>query len=162
MHWIAPSEKDVTTTTPEKRLLDSAAPFRPDSGLKAPEYSGGRPPGLLRITFLRFAEVRVVAHRTKLEQPSTSGRGAGGEGARKVANRDVAGVCKAATLQEIAAQGGSLNPSRYVGVAPDEAVSDEDFKDQLEGLREELETLNTQGRDLESTMAKNFTDLLEA
>ena len=54
---------------------------------------------------------------------------------------DVPGLCRAATLEEIEAQGWSLNPGRYVGVAPGEAVSDEDFKVQLETLNEELETL---------------------
>ena len=63
------------------------------------------------------------------------------------------GLCQAATLKEIEAQGWSLNPGRYVGVAPGEAVSDEDFKEQLETLNEELETLNAQARDLEQTIA---------
>jgi len=74
---------------------------------------------------------------------------------------DVPGLCRAATLQEIEAQGWSLNPGRYVGVAPGEAVSDEDFKEQLETLNEELETLNTQARDLEATIARNVAEILE-
>lgn len=75
---------------------------------------------------------------------------------------DVAGWCKSATLKEIEAQGWSLNPGRYVGVAPGEAVSDEDFKEQLETLNEELETLNTQARDLEQTIARNVAEILES
>jgi type I restriction enzyme M protein len=75
---------------------------------------------------------------------------------------DVPGLCHAATLKEIEAQGWSLNPGRYVGVAPDDAVSDEDFKEQLETLNEELETLNAQARDLEQTIARNMADILEA
>ena len=67
---------------------------------------------------------------------------------------DVAGLCKAATLAEIEAQGWSLNPGRYVGVAPGEAVSDEDFKAQLE-------TLNAQARELEETIAGNVAEILE-
>jgi type I restriction enzyme M protein len=74
---------------------------------------------------------------------------------------DVPGLCKAATLKEIETQGWSLNPGRYVGVAPGEAVSDEDFKAQFEALNEELETLNTQARDLESVIAKNAALILE-
>jgi type I restriction enzyme M protein len=42
---------------------------------------------------------------------------------------DVPGLCKAATIKEIEAQGWSLNPGRYVGVMPGEDVSDEDFKE---------------------------------
>ena len=75
---------------------------------------------------------------------------------------DVPGLCRAATLQEIEAQGWSLNPGRYVGVAAGEAVSDEDFKEQLETLNEELETLNAQARDLEQTIAGNVAEILEA
>ena len=104
--------------------------------------------------------------RAKLEEifglPSTSGRRAGDEGDCKVAFRDVAGLCRAATLKEIEAQGWSLNPGRYVGVAAGEAVSDEDFKEQLETLNEELETLNAQARDLEQTIAGNVAEILEA
>jgi type I restriction enzyme M protein len=74
---------------------------------------------------------------------------------------DVPGLCKTATLKEIEAQGWSLNPGRYVGVAPGEAVSDEDFKEQLETLNEELETLNAQARDLEQTIAANVAEILE-
>jgi type I restriction enzyme M protein len=75
---------------------------------------------------------------------------------------DVAGLCKAATLSEIEAQGWSLNPGRYVGVAAGEAVSDEDFKAQLETLNEELEALNAQAHSLEKTIAANVTQILEA
>jgi len=73
---------------------------------------------------------------------------------------DVAGLCKAATLKEIEAQGWSLNPGRYVGVAPGEEVSDEDFKEQLEALNEELEVLNAQARELEQTIAGNVAAIL--
>lgn len=75
---------------------------------------------------------------------------------------DVPGLCKAATLKEIEAQGWSLNPGRYVGVAPGEEVSDEDFKAQLEALNEELETLNAQAQTLEATIANNVAEILEA
>jgi type I restriction enzyme M protein len=75
---------------------------------------------------------------------------------------DIPGLCRAATLAEIEAQGWSLNPGRYVGVAPGEAVSDEDFKTQLGTWNEELETLNSQARDLEQTIALNVAEILEA
>lgn len=75
---------------------------------------------------------------------------------------DLPGLCKAATLAEIEAQGWSLNPGRYVGVAPGEEVSDEDFKSQLAALNEELERLNAQARELEQTIAANVAGILEA
>ncbi len=97
--------------------------------------------------------------------PSPLGRGAGAEGSPRrgegIAYHDIPGLCKAATLSEIEAQGWSLNPGRYVGVAPGEVVSDEDFKAQLETLNEELEILNAQARDLQQTIASNVVDVLE-
>ncbi len=81
---------------------------------------------------------------------------------KQPAYADVPGLCKAATLAEIEAQGWSLNPGRYVGVAPGEEVSDEDFKEQLEALNEELEELNAQARELEQTIAANVAGILEA
>jgi len=74
---------------------------------------------------------------------------------------DIPGLCKAASLAEIESQGWSLNPGRYVGVAPGEEVSDEDFKEQLETLNEELTALNTQARELEATIAQNVAEILE-
>ena len=75
---------------------------------------------------------------------------------------DVPGLCKSATLAEIEAQGWSLNPGRYVGLAPGEEVSDEDFKAQLETLNEELEALNARARTLEQTIAASVAGILGA
>jgi type I restriction enzyme M protein len=76
------------------------------------------------------------------------------------AYRDVPGLCRAATRAEIAAQGGSLNPGRYVGVA-DRPADDFDFKERLEELNEELEVLNAEARELEARIAENMAQLLE-
>jgi type I restriction-modification system DNA methylase subunit len=73
---------------------------------------------------------------------------------------DVPGLCRVATLAEIEAQGWSLNPGRYVGVA-ERAVIDFDFKEKLEALNEELEVLNTEARELEERISENVTMLLE-
>ncbi len=73
---------------------------------------------------------------------------------------DVAGLCRVAALSEIEAQGWSLNPGRYVGVAEREA-DDFDFKERLEELNEELETLNVEARGLEGRIAENVSKLLE-
>jgi len=70
MQWIAPSEKDTGAATLEKRLWDSADQFRANSGLKAQEYSGP----ILGLIFLRFADVRFGAQRTKLESAGVSAR----------------------------------------------------------------------------------------
>lgn len=72
---------------------------------------------------------------------------------------DVPGLCKVAAITEIEAQGWSLNPGRYVGVAAREE-DDFDFKERLEELNEELETLNAEARELEARIAENVTRLL--
>jgi type I restriction enzyme M protein len=109
---------------------------------EAPDYTlGGDEAGA------KLAEVFGSAPGSKLPPPSY---------------RDIPGLCKSATLAEIEAQGWSLNPGRYVGVAAGEAVSDEDFKAQLETLNEELEVLNQQARALEQTIAGNVAEILEA
>ena len=107
-------------------------------------------------------DLESVLSKIATALPSPVGRRAGDEGACKVAYRDIAGLCRAATLKEIEAQGWSLNPGSYVGVAANETVSDEDFKEQLETLNEELETLNAQARDLEQIIAGNVAEILEA
>jgi len=73
---------------------------------------------------------------------------------------DVPGLCKVATLQEIEAQGWSINPGRYVGVA-ERAADDFDFKEKLEELNEELEVLNAEARELEERISANVAMLLE-
>ncbi len=73
---------------------------------------------------------------------------------------DVAGLCKAATIDGIEAQGWSLNPGRYVGVAEREA-EDFDFTEKIEELNEELEQLNAEANDLEQIIAQNIARLIE-
>jgi type I restriction enzyme M protein len=70
MHWVAPSEKDTTNGTLEKRLWDAADQFRANSGLTSQQYSTP----VLGLIFLRFAEVRFAAQRTKLEKAGASSR----------------------------------------------------------------------------------------
>ncbi len=73
--------------------------------------------------------------------------------------RDIAGICKAATLAEIEAQGWSLNPGRYVGVG-ERAADEFDFTVRLEELQEELEVLNTSAAELQQTIALNVSGML--
>lgn len=78
----------------------------------------------------------------------------------KLKYADVAGLCKVATLAEIEAQGWSLNPGRYVGVA-EKGPDDFDFAEKLEELNEEFEVLNSEARELEERIAENVAKLLE-
>ena len=73
---------------------------------------------------------------------------------------DIAGLCKIAPIDEIEAQGWSLNAGRYVGVA-DREVDDFIFSERLEELNEELEILNSEARELEDKIAENVLFLLE-
>ncbi|WP_419621069.1 N-6 DNA methylase, partial [Thiolapillus sp.] len=75
--------------------------------------------------------------------------------------QDVPGLCKVATIEEIKAQGWSLNPGRYVGVAEREE-DDFDFFERLEELNEELEVLNSEARELEERIAENIVLLMES
>jgi len=77
------------------------------------------------------------------------------------AYRDVPGLCRCATRKEIEAQSWSLNPGRYVGVAPG-AADETDFQVRLEELQEELEKLNGEAAVLQSRIAQNVAEILEA
>ena len=74
--------------------------------------------------------------------------------------RDVPGLCKAATLAEIEAQGWSLNAGRYVGVDTGEVEDEEDPIAQLRSMTNELRSLGTQARELETVIANNVLALL--
>ncbi len=73
---------------------------------------------------------------------------------------DVPGLCKVAARAEIEAQGWSLNPGRYVGVAERDA-DDTNFVKLLEKLYEELEVLNANGNELEEKISGNISGLLD-
>jgi len=79
----------------------------------------------------------------------------------KLRYANVAGLCKMASLEEIEAQGWSLNPGRYVGVG-ERAADEFDFTERLEELNGELETLNTQAIELQSLIASNLESVLTA
>jgi type I restriction enzyme M protein len=72
---------------------------------------------------------------------------------------DVAGLCKVATIDQIEAQGRSLNPGRYVGVT-ERAADEFDFAEKLEELNEELEVLNAEAHELEERIAENISKIL--
>ncbi len=75
---------------------------------------------------------------------------------------DVPGLCRVASRAEITAQEWSLNPGRYVGVAPGAPQDDADFKLKLEAMQEDLEALNVEAARLQTVIAQNVAELLEA
>ena len=74
--------------------------------------------------------------------------------------KDIAGLCKVATVEEIEEKGWSLNPGRYVGVTEGIEEDDEDFKIRLEEFQEELEVLNVEAHELEAIISKNTIEVL--
>jgi type I restriction enzyme M protein len=73
--------------------------------------------------------------------------------------KDIKGVCKIATIEEIKEQGYSLNPGRYVGVN-DKPQDDFDFEVRFQELNEELEILNAEAHKLEEQISNNAKKLL--
>jgi type I restriction enzyme M protein len=74
--------------------------------------------------------------------------------------RDIAGVCKVATLAEIEAQGWSLNPGRYIGVASGIKQLDSDFDSLLSQLAERLQQLDFESQELQETIQNTLTVLM--
>ncbi|GAB4337591.1 MAG: hypothetical protein Kow0037_20580 [Calditrichia bacterium] len=73
--------------------------------------------------------------------------------------RDVPGLVKRVTVEEIAANDWSLTPGRYVGVAPEEEDEDFDFEEALREIHVELEDLNVEAAKLAEIIKKNFEEL---
>lgn len=72
--------------------------------------------------------------------------------------RDVIGLCKAATIEEIREQDYSLNPSRYVGVCFN--IEDKnDFQETMITLKNELLTLNQQSKELMDKILVNLSNI---
>lgn len=72
---------------------------------------------------------------------------------------DIPGLCKVATVEEIEAQGWSLNPGRYVGTEVEE-LEDEEFEEKLAAAHAELKTLGARARELEDGVDAVLTELL--
>lgn len=72
--------------------------------------------------------------------------------------RDVIGLCKAASIEEIREQDYSLNPGRYVGVSFD--VEDlDDFRESMSDLKAELSALNDKSALLMDSIMSNLNQL---
>ncbi len=72
--------------------------------------------------------------------------------------RDVEGLCKVVTREEIASKDYSLSPGRYVGV--DTATDDDfDYEERLQEIHIELQGLNEEAVLLANTIAENYKGL---
>jgi len=72
---------------------------------------------------------------------------------------DVPGLCRVATIDEIEAQGWSLNPGRYVGTEVEE-LEDEVFEEKLAAAHAELRALGGKARELEAGVDEVLGQLL--
>ena len=73
--------------------------------------------------------------------------------------RDVEGLVKLTSLDEIEANDWSLTPGRYVGVAPQEIDEDFIFEEALRDIHIELGGLNEEAAELAQTIQQNFLEL---
>ena len=73
--------------------------------------------------------------------------------------RDVEGLVKLVSIQEIEQNDWSLTPGRYVGVAPEEEDENFDFEETLRDLHTELQDLNAEAQELAAQIARNFEEL---
>lgn len=77
----------------------------------------------------------------------------------EAALRDVEGLVKLIDIAAIKANGWSLTPGRYVGVAPEEEDEDFDFEETLRDIHIELKGLNEEAALLAAQIQKNFEEL---
>jgi len=73
--------------------------------------------------------------------------------------RDISGLCRAATLDEIRELNDSLNPGRYVGVS-EKDDDDGDFYEKIRELNEELELLNQESIKLQKIISENVIKIV--
>ena len=73
---------------------------------------------------------------------------------------DVPGLCKAVSIDDIAANDYSLTPGRYVGVAAAAEDDEDDFAETLRGIHAELAELNDKAVELAGRIAGNFEEVL--
>jgi type I restriction enzyme M protein len=73
--------------------------------------------------------------------------------------RDVPGLCRVASIEDIRRQSYSLNPGRYVGVGERHA-EEFDFMEKLLELNDGLRRLNAEARELETQIDVNLTNLI--
>ena len=74
---------------------------------------------------------------------------------------DVKGLCKVATIEEIEAQGWSLNPGRYVGTEVEE-LDEGVFEEKLAAAHAELRGLGARARELEEGVDTVLGNLLSS
>jgi len=75
---------------------------------------------------------------------------------------DVPGLCKVATIEDIADHEYSLNPGRHVGIAEQVEVDDGDFGERFAALSMNFSALSSKARELESAITASAAALLRS
>ena len=73
--------------------------------------------------------------------------------------RNVEGLVKLVSYEDLNANDCSLTPGRYVGVAPEEEDEDFDFEQVLREIHGEIEALDEEAKELANTIKKNLKEL---
>lgn len=74
---------------------------------------------------------------------------------------DVAGLCKAVTREEIAANDFSLSPGRYVGFAPADPDDASEILRQIVELHADISSLQAEAKDLEQDLEKFVNGVMQ-
>jgi len=74
--------------------------------------------------------------------------------------KDIKGLCKIATLDDVKEQDFSLNPGRYVGIKPLPAMPKEEFTSRINMLKGDLEEKTKESHILENTIKKNLEKII--
>jgi len=72
--------------------------------------------------------------------------------------KNIKGLCRVATIEEVKKAGYSLNPGRYVGVA-DNGNDDRNFEEKIGNLHDEFKTLTSKAHKLEKKIFDNLKEL---
>jgi type I restriction enzyme M protein len=75
---------------------------------------------------------------------------------------NVIGLCRAVGREELKEHEWSLNPGQYVGHAGGEEIGNEDFRQRLASLHEELQLVTDQAREYEKLISTNIAAMIEA
>jgi len=73
--------------------------------------------------------------------------------------KDVKGLCRVATIDEVKKAGYSLNPGRYVGVTDNGGGDNGDFGEKVKKLHSELRGLTNEAHELEKNIFENIKKL---
>jgi type I restriction enzyme M protein len=76
--------------------------------------------------------------------------------------KDVTGLCKLASLEEIQEQDYSLNPGRYVGIVIEEdGMTEEEFAEEVLTLHQRLQGLDAKSQGLQQQINANLNSFID-